>query len=128
MSTPAEWVPAVQYLGTKGFFDGYAATPDQFLSIHTAKVWAQIARELWLKHSFDATVWARQVHLNSDDVLATWADLIACLQKEVEYYQIKSVDLPGAIRDFKINLSEHVLRARACQFIYTLVCPSKHVK
>ncbi len=128
MSTPAEWVPAVQYLGTKGFFAGYAARPDQFLALQTAQVWAQIARELWLGHLIDATAWARQGHLNSDDTLATWADLITCLQKEIEYYQIESVDLFGAIRDFKMNLDDHVSRAHACQFIYTLIWPGKNAK
>ncbi|MDA3925152.1 MAG: FAD-dependent oxidoreductase [Kiritimatiellae bacterium] len=34
------WVPAVQYLGTQGFFASYDARPDALLSETLAKVWA----------------------------------------------------------------------------------------
>ncbi len=36
-----EWVPAVQYLGTKGFFADYDARPNQSLSVGLAKLWAE---------------------------------------------------------------------------------------
>jgi hypothetical protein len=35
-----EWVPAVQYLGTKGFFADYDARPNQPLTVGLAKLWA----------------------------------------------------------------------------------------
>jgi hypothetical protein len=40
MSTQQDWVPAVQYFGTKGFFADYDAQPEGSLDQHTAHIWA----------------------------------------------------------------------------------------
>jgi hypothetical protein len=39
-SDSEEWVPAVQYLGTKGFFADYDARPSHPLTVGLAKLWA----------------------------------------------------------------------------------------
>ena len=46
MATTAPWVPAVQYLGTRGFFADYDARPDDPLSDAVAEVWARACGEL----------------------------------------------------------------------------------
>ena len=46
MATTAPWVPAVQYLGTRGFFADYDARPDAPLSVAVAEVWARACGEL----------------------------------------------------------------------------------
>lgn len=46
MGTPKEWVAAVQYFGSKGFFNGYDARPDAILTEGTAQRWVQIASRL----------------------------------------------------------------------------------
>ena len=46
MATVAPWVPAVQYLGTRGFFADYDARPDDPLSMAVAEVWARACGEL----------------------------------------------------------------------------------
>lgn len=45
MDTEADWVPALQYLGTKGFFASYDATPNAPLDTRTM--------QLWLRHMGD---------------------------------------------------------------------------
>lgn len=44
--TDAEWAPAVQYLGTKGFFETFDARPDDPLTRATARRWAAAAADL----------------------------------------------------------------------------------
>lgn len=46
MSTNAPWVPAVNYLATKGFFDSYNARPNDPLLLSTAQNWARSANEI----------------------------------------------------------------------------------
>lgn len=43
---PAEWVPAVQYFGTKGFFPTYDARPNDPVDEQTAVHWIRAVREL----------------------------------------------------------------------------------
>jgi hypothetical protein len=38
---PEEWIPAVEYFGTKGFFASYDAQPDQALARSVAIAWAE---------------------------------------------------------------------------------------
>ena len=46
VSDPAPWVPAIQFLGTKGFFRSYDARPDEPLDEITAEVWINGYTEL----------------------------------------------------------------------------------
>lgn len=39
MSSQQDWVAAVQYFGTKGFFDSYEARPEEVLDRQTARIW-----------------------------------------------------------------------------------------
>ncbi|MFD0958385.1 FAD-dependent oxidoreductase [Paenibacillus chungangensis] len=44
--TPQEWVPAVMYFGTKGFFDTYEARAEALLDEHTARIWTEAFGDL----------------------------------------------------------------------------------
>ncbi len=46
MESETSWVEAVQFLGTKGFFDSYHANPDESLDVETAQHWATTAEQL----------------------------------------------------------------------------------
>ena len=46
MASSQDWVPAVQYFGTKGFFHGYNARPEAPLNADTARRWAKTAAAL----------------------------------------------------------------------------------
>ncbi|CAG7627549.1 FAD-dependent oxidoreductase [Paenibacillus allorhizosphaerae] len=41
LSAGQGWEPAVQYFGTKGFFDAYEAKPEALLDWYTARIWAK---------------------------------------------------------------------------------------
>ena len=43
MATPAAWVPAIQFLGTCGWFASYDARPDDPLTKATAAIWIETA-------------------------------------------------------------------------------------
>ena len=47
MNVKQPWVPAIQYLGTKGFFRSFDALPDAALDHQTAKVWIENAAHHW---------------------------------------------------------------------------------
>lgn len=41
LSAGQKWGPAIQYFGTKGFFDSYEAKPEALLDRRTARIWAE---------------------------------------------------------------------------------------
>ena len=43
---PESWIPALQFLGTKGFFPSYDAKPEKDLDAATARTWTKGAVEL----------------------------------------------------------------------------------
>ena len=51
----ADWYPAVQYLGTKGFFGDYDARPAEPLSAPLAAVWLSAVAKLRAAAPYDAT-------------------------------------------------------------------------
>ncbi len=56
LASGASWNPAVQYLGTRGFFNTYDARPAEPLDDATAAAWANTAAKIAAKDpSFDAT-------------------------------------------------------------------------
>ncbi|WP_224447091.1 FAD-dependent oxidoreductase [Haloprofundus salilacus] len=59
--TDAAWAPAVQYLGTKGFFADYDARPTASLSESVAEVWASAAAELREEETVDASALAHRL-------------------------------------------------------------------
>jgi hypothetical protein len=61
MGTEESWVPAVQYLGTKGLFSGYDARPEEPLGESTATHWAEIASQLREDRLDNPTAIAREV-------------------------------------------------------------------
>jgi len=62
----APWYPAVQYLGTKGFFGTYEANPNGLLNSQLAEAWLQRARQ-WIKNrSLDPGNGATLIHAVED--------------------------------------------------------------
>lgn len=56
-----DWVPAIQYLGTQGFFATYDAQPGAKLTAPLAQIWQRAAAELVGGKAVDRTDRARQV-------------------------------------------------------------------
>lgn len=57
---PAEWRPAVQYFGTKGFFPTYDAAPNAPLTMPAARIWAEAFQAL-REGTLDANALARSL-------------------------------------------------------------------
>ncbi|WP_254280795.1 FAD-dependent oxidoreductase [Haloarcula marina] len=66
MATEADWLPAVQYLGTEGYFTSYDARPDDALDHSTAKMWAERTANLAADEACPATAFARELE-NTDE-------------------------------------------------------------
>ncbi len=57
----ADWFPAIQYLGTQGFFGSYDAQPCALLTEHLASAWIEHAERLARGETRDATEAARKI-------------------------------------------------------------------
>jgi hypothetical protein len=61
MDDAQSWLPAVQYLGTKGYFHSYDARPDESLDAGLARAWAERTAALLDGDAAEATTFARRV-------------------------------------------------------------------
>ena len=86
MATDAPWVPAIQFLGTKGFFSSYNAKPDNSLTEGVGEVWARAFGSL-MDGSHDAANCARKVAEaeKGEKTAITAGRFRALLQRELDY-------------------------------------------
>ena len=84
MASDAPWVPAVQFLGTRGFFSDYDARPADPLGRRTASVWAAAAAEV-MAGELDAAATARRIAAvgGAEEGNATRADLLEMVAGEL---------------------------------------------
>jgi len=120
MASPGDWVPAMQYLGTKGFFGSYDARPGEPLTAGLAVLWAQ-ATAAWMAGGARAEEWAMRVAEEEarESVPVTWAEFCALLQRAWGERFAKCA-LPPAP-------AQHVSRAVACQYCYQLLAKADRV-
>ncbi|MDE0298397.1 MAG: FAD-dependent oxidoreductase [Candidatus Poribacteria bacterium] len=114
---PEAWIPAIQYLGTKGFFPSYDANPEDDLDAATARTWAKGAGEL-LSGNLDAR------------------SLAAALQKQVDTEgSVEAGDFCSQLvdcglspnrqageqlcRSLGVGMSQDLTRGDACNLIYS---------
>jgi len=83
MATEEPWVPAIQYLGTKGFFDSYNAQPNQDLSAETARNWARTTKEL-INGDSDSTDRAQSLPDTPTEADVTVEDFEETLRAELQ--------------------------------------------
>lgn len=112
----AEWYPAIQYLGTKGFFGGYDARPLEPLTELLAKAWLAAAAKLHAGAPYDAQAQAAGcLQLEKQDSAAiSKGRFLQSLQKELglSSNQGKSVASGAETPDLPIT------RAAACTLIF----------
>ena len=86
MVADESWAPAIQFLGTKGFFSSYNARPDDPLTKAVGEIWARAFGSL-MDGSHDAANCARLVaEAEKGEQTAITADgFRALLQREVDY-------------------------------------------
>ncbi len=115
----ANWYPAVQYLGTKGFFGSYESRADQKLTKELAKRWAEQLKNWRSTGSWDANGQARQTlqveTVNGDPVQAS------VFAKAIE----QSVLLPGQgekwLKGLSIRKETALTRGDAARIIFEAI-------
>ena len=113
---PEAWIPAIQYLGTKGFFSSYDAKPEGDLDAATARNWARGAGEL-LNGELDARALATTLQRQGDvkdsvdagDFCGQLADCGLSPDRSAGEQLCRSAG---------IDMSQFLIRGDACNLIY----------
>ncbi|WP_227378755.1 FAD-dependent oxidoreductase [Haladaptatus halobius] len=127
--TDEPWVPAVQFLATKGFFRGYEARPEAPLDENTAEVWARSTATLLANapddSARDATERARVLPLTPSNNVVSAREFIddvrqACKGRGM---RIVSEDCSprAAADDCGLTGADELSRGDACRIVYRLL-------
>jgi len=110
-----EWAEAVQYLGTKGLFADYDASPSEPLDESTARSWARIAAEIDKGAGRSPSDRARDLPDERRSAIAPdrFADL---LDAELDGAAADAAETVRTVAD-----GDAVTRGEACQAIYELL-------
>ncbi len=117
VSNTEPWVPAIQFLGAKGFFSSYDARPHEPLDPATALRWARTFGAM-LHGDLDAGDEARRLaSTEPSEGSVTAADLLHLLEREMAYRDIvlDTVGVGPSDRDAPVT------RADACTMVFELV-------
>lgn len=115
MSTKASWVGAVQYFGTKGFFSGYGARPEDVLSAKVARQWVLSTIQI-LTNTIDVAHNARVIaKIQPDDTTVSIDDLRMLIRETGNH--------AGLTLDLTVNAREQAKLSRGdtCQFLFDLL-------
>lgn len=115
MATDASWVPAVQYLGTKGFFSTYDAGPEAPLTKKIARIWVRVTRFLRNGIAYDAMEQAQDLHqiAEEDSDALTTKQFLSLLDPHPE--------LTTSLNDLDLHPDAIITRGKTCRLIYRLV-------
>lgn len=120
VGTEEPWVEAIQFLGTKGLFDSYNATPDEPISERTAKYWAKSLAKLVCDEAENPTDVARRLPADAEvERTITGSEFVELLDNEFER---RTVDAPGVKGDLSARPSDEPLTyGRAAITAYDLL-------
>jgi hypothetical protein len=113
------WVPAVQFLGTKGFFDAYDARPEAPLSGAVAPIWAAHAARLLAGDLGDASERARELP-EADGSAVTGGAFVDLLADALDCHGVETGDPRGALTTLDIEAEAPLSRGDACRVVYRL--------
>tara|TARA_Y100000588_G_scaffold372804_1_gene445871 strand:+ start:556 stop:2595 length:2040 start_codon:yes stop_codon:yes gene_type:complete len=118
----AEWYPAVQYLGTKGFFSDYNARPNYPLSTSVASVWIDLAARLMQDSTLDTTSSARKVLVaeKSPGQEIVTGDFIRRLEEVLTEKNRSQFNVTSLLNKETIKSDEILFRGDACRLIFNL--------
>ena len=121
LGKPEPWTPAVQYLGTKGFFAGYDARPRAPLTGAVAKAWLETFALLVAGRPFDPTQRARQLTeaaREPDDVVAAsvFAEQVAAALRKAGR---KAVAAESLLKQCDVKDEKALTRGEACRLLFT---------
>jgi hypothetical protein len=122
MASGAEWAPAVQYLGTKGFFGSYFARPEQPLSEAVALLWSKAVGRM-LEGNHNAGEFARCVARAEREQTpgVTGQGFVAILRRELDYRDAWRIDIERCLNELAPRLDAPVNRGEVCRLIYALL-------
>ena len=107
----AEWIPAVQYFGTKGFFDEYDAHPHEPISETALEAWVESTAAIQSR-SHDADSLIKQMSALSDGNAATVETLRQLLKKQ-------GLNIPDSLADQSADMT--LTRSMACHYLFTIL-------
>lgn len=112
------WVAPIQFLGTKGFFDAYAAWPDEPLDEATADVWVETVGKV-LTDELDAMAQARALPDPEDrtDTIVDTDTFVKALDTELSKRGLRSDAYDAAAARGLADVSS-LTRGEACQIAY----------
>jgi hypothetical protein len=115
------WVPAVQYFGTKGFFDSYNARAEQPLIAPIARQWADTFGEL-LSGQLDAQDRAMSLHLVShlEGRGISGAEFTAMLAGRLKKTERNAAAAKAVLAQLGISPDQPVSCGDACRIMYDL--------
>jgi hypothetical protein len=112
------FVPAMQYLATKGFFSGYDAQPGKILNGTVAQRWAAIFKLLVEKQPLDATNEAMSVpQMEMPNDVPMSVEAFAAEFREVATPE----NVSGVVKRLKLDGAQPLTRGDACRIIYELL-------
>ena len=122
---PEAWIPALQFLGTKGFFPSYDAKPDKDLDAATARTWTKGAVEL-LNGDLDERLLAATLQ-KQDDVDGSVEVGAFCSQlADCGLFPDQSAG-EQLCRSIGADTSQNLTRGDACSLIYSALKRAKEV-
>lgn len=112
-----DWVPAIQYLGTKGFFASYNAKPEEPLDEATAKLWVRTACDMWRGENNPGTS-ARKLpaHPGDDAGTVSAAQFRALLERELSFRDVRR-EIPTDTGRTEGGMT----RGEACTMLYSML-------
>ena len=121
VATEEPWVPAVQYLGTKGFFDSYNARPERPLTLPVAREWARAFAGLCHGSckSHEIAVAIRRVGRQAEPTVRI-AEFLTLLENEAEHRGLPIERIREEAASTGFDVQETVARKDAALLIYLL--------
>lgn len=117
----AAWYPAVQYLGTQGYFGAYEARPDDTLTSPLAKAWIDHTLARTRGGELDVTESAR--HMLAAERQAGESITAAAFARQLDA-ALKGADPPAAataaawLGELSIDADQPITRGSACRLIF----------
>lgn len=119
MSCREPWLPAVQFMGTRGFFPTYDAKPNELLTMPVARHWARCFGQMTVTQ-IDPTALARELFATRNDGSANVraADFLRLLIEEIGSDTACLKRVEKTMTDLKLPTDAPLTRAAACRWMY----------
>jgi hypothetical protein len=115
------WIPAVEYFGSKGFFPGYDARPNEELDVETAKLWARGLASLFGKQlkpqELAAQIYSVKVNDGSGMNLVSFGTML----KQTKGVSVSKVEVLVDKLRSEMNSSNVLSRGAACLLLLRIL-------